>query len=275
MSYAQTPPSWPGPRSPDLPTQTMPESAFNDQVQSVGIRFGWMKAHSCPCTFAINGLNGSPNPSCNTCGGRGVYWDPPVNFSGLVTYMHTQAAPDEPGAVTSELFGHMLMAMPVLTIPHAGPYPNNESIVWSLASTFDAYVEYDATTRYDSVLVAGRQMVLPYQWGVKILSVTAYSTADNAIHAVPATAYTYANGVVTLSPSLYGLGTAYTVEYTASPILVAFNMAGGYPHVRPFAEGRSAIPRRFHLKALDAWLRERFGGESPGAGSVPLVPWGS
>ena len=281
MSYAnsQNPseylPYWPGPHLPDMPTQTMPHQVFDDQVQNVGLRFGWMKSHSCPCTYAINGKWGTPNPACQTCGGRGVYWDAPVSFSGLLTYMHTQAAPDEPGAVTSETLGHMLMASPVITIPWQGPYPDNENVVWNLASTFDAYVEYDATTRYDSVLVAGSQQVLPYQWGVKILAVAAYATGVNAIAPVASGNYSYSNGVVTLSSLVYPPGTAYTVEYTACPILVAFDRAGGYPHARPFAQGRSAIPRRFHLKALDGWLRDRFGNESPGSGTVPLVPWNS
>lgn len=266
-------PYWPGPWVPDL-TTVMPHVVFDDQVQEMGLRFGWMKSHSCPCTSAINGEYGTPNPACNTCGGRGVYWDPPINFSGLLTYMHTQAAPDEPGAITSETLGNMLLAMPVLTIPWEGPFPDYENLVWNLASTYDAYVEYDATTRYNTVLVQGRQQVLPYQWGVQILAVAAYVTGINAIAPVASGNYTYNNGVLSLS-SLYPIGTAYTVEYTASPIMIAFNMAGGYPHARPFAQGRTAIPRRFHLKALDGWLRERFGGETPGAGNVPLIPWGS
>src|SRR5208283_4955296 len=104
---------WPGPHNPDLPSQVMPEVSFDAQVQEMGLRFGWQKAHSCPCTFAINGKYGTPNPACITCGGRGIYWDKPINFLGLLTYMHTTAAPDEPGVMTDEFTGHTLMGQPV------------------------------------------------------------------------------------------------------------------------------------------------------------------
>lgn len=263
--------SWPGPYLPDLPTQVMPSVAFDGQVVEAGIRFGWMKAHSCPCTMSQNGQYGTPNPACVTCHGRGVYWDAPLNFNGLLTFMHTTAAPDEPGAMTSETLGHLLEGQPVLTIPFGGP--NNEQTVWTFASSFDAFVEYDATTRYNSVFVVGQQQALPYEWGVNILAVTAYATGTNTISQVSSTNYTLTNGVVTLNSNLYPAGTAYTVEYMASPVFIAYRPSGGVPHARPFAEGRTRIPRRFHVQVLDGWLRNRFGNESPGFGVVPPGPW--
>ena len=112
--------------------------------------------------------------------------------------------------------------------------------------------------------------VLPYQWGVQVQSVVAYDTATNSIAPVASGNWTLDDGSVILSPSsLYPPGTAYTVEYLASPVMVAYRSAGGVAHVRPFAEGRAAIPRRFHVMALDAWTRNRTGGELPGSGPLP------
>ena len=262
---------WPGSYLPDLATQAMPEIVFDAQVQQMGIRFGWLRSHSCPCVNAIGGKWGTPNPNCLTCGGRGVYWDPPLSLSAHLTYMHTTAAPDEPGAMTSETLGHLMEGMPVLTVPFGGP--ENEQTVWQLGSSFDAFVEYDAITRLDTVLVSGRQEVLPYQWGVKILQVASYATGTNSTAPVASTNYTLSNGSVILNSAVYPLGTAYTVDYTASPVLIAFRSSGGIPHARPFAQGRTRIPRRFHLQVADAWLRDRFGGELPGSGKVPICPW--
>jgi hypothetical protein len=251
----------------------MPGTAFDDQVRTVGDRFGWLKAHSCPCTYA-RGTPGSPNPGCLTCSGRGVYWDEPLDFTGLFTYMHTSSAPDEPGAMTSELLGHVLKAEPTLTIPWNGG-AGTEAIVWAEASSFDAFVWYDARTRFDTVLVVPEgpgapTNVLPYQWGTDVQCVVAYDVAANHIVPVASGNWSIASGVVALSPATsFVPGTAFTVEYFASPVMVAFRDAGGIPHVRPFAQGRAAIPRRFHLKLLDAWLRDRIGGELPGAGLVP------
>lgn len=272
--------AWPGPKLPDLPTQSMPEVMFDAQVSNMGLRFGWLKAHSCPCTYSA-GTPGSPNPQCNTCNGRGVYWDAPIDCLGHLTYMHTSAAPDEPGSHTDELTGHTLAGEPVLTIPYGldPQYPEDQTCcpasqatVWAMGSSFDCWVEYDAVTRYNTVLVQGQNMVLPYQWGVTILAVTAYATGTNAIVPVATGNYTYSNGVLELLTGLYPNGTSYTVEYTASPIHINYRVAGGVPHARPLAQGRSRIPRRFHVKNLDAWLRDRFGGELPGAGLVPPAP---
>lgn len=265
---------WPGPHVPDLPTQAMPEVVFDTQVVETGIRFGWLRAHSCPCTFAFNGKYGNPNPGCLTCGGRGIYWDPPLDFNGLLTYMHTSSAPDEPGATTNEWMGHMLEGMPTLTVPFNGT--GCEAQVWRYGSSFDAFVEYDAVTRYNTVFVSGNApgapQLLPYQWGVGIISVASYATGTNMISPVASGNWAYSAGAVTLDPTLYPTGTAYTVEYTASPVFVAFRPAGGVPHARPFAEGRTRIPRRFHLQVADAWLRDRFSGELPNSGIVPLGP---
>jgi hypothetical protein len=255
---------WPGSFLPDLPTQAMPEIAFDGQVQEAGLRLGWMKAHFCPCAYGA-GFPGSPDPKCVTCQGRGVYWDLAQEFLGYFTYMHTTSAPDEPGALTSELTGHTLYAEPTLTIPKNGFL--NESLVWHEAADFDAYVEFDALTRYNTTLVIGQNQVLPYQWGLQVTDATFYNPALHEVFSIAATGISVASGVVTISPaSAYPQGTAVTVEYFALPVYVAYRKAGGVAHTRPFAAGRTGIPRRFHLMELDVWLRARGGGESPAAG---------
>jgi len=260
---------WPGPNTPNIANQVMPAVAFNGQVASLGWRFGWMRAHTCPCAYS-NGTPGSPNPNCLTCFGRGVYWDvPPADFSGLLTFMHTAASPDEPGNVTNEIFGQVFQGEPVLTIPSDGAH--NETLVWNYASTFDAFVEYDARTRYNTTLVvsdAPSAQVLPYQWGVEILSVSAYNLSQQVTQPVPPTAWTYSNGVMALSQD-YPEGTAYTVEYFASPVWIAFRKAGGLPHARPLAANSAGTPKRFHVANLDQWLRARGGGETPAFGQIP------
>jgi hypothetical protein len=261
--------AWPGPHMPDMGTQAFPGSLFDAQQEALGLRFGWLKSYICPCSYA-GGTPGSPNPRCNTCGGRGIYWSPsPLDFRATLTFMHTSAAPDEPGAVTYENLGHVLHAEPVITIAHSGPL--NEETVWKYASSFDCFCEFDALTRFNSTLVVSdlpSSQVLPYQFGVEVLSVVAYDTVSNIIVPVPSSAWTYGNGVVTLS-SAYSEGTAYTVEYMAVPILVAYRKAGGIPHARPFASGESKVPRRMHLTLLEPWLRARGGGELPAFGVVP------
>lgn len=267
MSGGFWPNGWPGPHFPDMATQAMPETVLDAQVQMTGIRFGWMKAHTCPCTYAT-ATPGSPDPLCRTCLGRGVYWDSAVEFLGHLTYMHTSSAPDEPGAMTGEFTGHTRYAEPTLTIPRHGLL--NENLVWQEAADFDAYVQYDATTRVNTTLVAGQTEVLPYQWGLRVEAVTAYDVDAREVVTVPASGYTAtASGQVTLNPEAYSQGTAYTVEYMTLPVFVAYRKAGGVPHTRPFAAGRTGVPRRFHLMTLDQWTRAQAPGEAPMYGVVP------
>ena len=255
---------WPGPHFPDVATQSMPESVLDAQVQNLGIRLGWMKSHVCPCTYAV-GQPGSPDPGCKTCLGRGVYWDQALSFLGHITYMHTSSAPDEPGAMTGDLTGHTQYAEPTLTIPKNGNLHENQ--VWQQASDWDAFVQYDSNSRFNSTLVVGQTSILPYQWGVQVMAVTAYDVTDQIV--VPVSGYAWnPSGQVTL-PDAYDEGTAYTVEYFALSVFVAYRKAGGHPHTRPFAAGRTGVPRRFHLMVLDEWLRARGAGESPGFGQNP------
>lgn len=248
----------PQPWFPSFPYMLMPATALDGMIRNVGgVRLGWMKSHNCACTLGGQ-IPGSPNPNCNTCHGRGVYWDRWTQpFVGLITFMHTSSAPDEPGAAMDKNTGQSQYADPTLTIPYRGP--GIEHTIWREAAEFDAYVELDAIGRYSSVLMVGESPYLPYQQELDIQSVAVYNPVTQITALVPKSQYTINGGAVTLDPS-YPPGTGYTVEYNAAPVYVAFRRAGGMPHVRPFGGGTGQIPRRFRIVALDLWTRARQNG---------------
>jgi hypothetical protein len=261
----------------------MPEALLDGVINNYGIRLGWMKSHTCPCTMGSE-IPGSPDAGCLSCLGRGIYWEQPVAFSGLITYMHTSSAPDEPGFSTDTIMGQIQRAEPTLTIP---VLPNNT--IWSEASAYDAYVEYDAVTRFNTTLVVGQTSVLPYPFNVIVTGVTSWDLGTRTTTNVPgpATPMTDQNGnpildqngnIIYLSGGYvvngssvtlpnYPVGTSYVVDYTATPVYIAYRSAGGLPHTRPFGIGTGQIPRRFHIVALDVWFRSRLTGDP----SFPVI----
>lgn len=254
--------STPAPYFPDAPTITQPGTVFNAQFQNLGLNLGWLRSHTCPCSAD----SGNPDPNCLSCYGRGVYWDDPKQFLGYFVYMHTGSAPQEPGAAVSERTGLTAAAEPILSIPAAGDLAETE--VWTLASLFDAYVELDARTRYSDLVTTsdGRPMTLTNPVGATILSVRRYDTATKKSVDFPLDEVTLANGIITVDSSLDGM--SFAIEYTALPVYVAYNKVGGVIHNRPFAQGRDSLPKRFHLQALDAFLRSSTG--SGGMGQITL-----
>lgn len=242
----------------------MPEGMFDAQIANTGLRLGWMQAHTCPCTAA----NGNARPGCPVCHGRGVYWDKPLAFKGLITYMHTASAPDEPGAHTDATFGQQQRAEGTLSIPAKGD--GGETTVWKNASIFDAYVEYDAPARFNSAFVTGKPTVLPYSFGAVISSVKVYNDSTGTISDVKN--YTM-DGSSVLLPDSFAPGTKFVVEYIANPIYVAYRSAGALPHKRPFGGSISTgIPVRFRVVTLDMWLRTRFTGDGPAVPTMPTPP---
>ena len=234
---------------PDFARQLMPAPLLNAAIRNSGVRLAWMKSHVCPCTMSSD-APGSPNPSCNTCHGRGRYWDPPTApFVGLRTFMHTSEAADEPGATMDSRIGQQLHAEPTITIP------SDATPVWSEASEFDAYQEVDSLIRFETAFVVGQNTVLPYQQNLVVQSVTAYDPVAQKALSVGSGAYTVTNGQVSLIG--YPNGTAFTVMYKANPIWVAWRRAGAMPHTRPFGAGTDALPTRFRAMMLDVWLRAR------------------
>lgn len=246
-------PPFPVPFFPNFGRQLMPPELSNAMLRNNGLRLQWLPSHACPCTYST-AIPGSADPSCNTCHGRGRYWDPPQasgNFIGLITFMHTSEAADEPGVTNDPTYGQVMHAEPTITVP-SDVHP-----VWDLASEYDAYVEVDAINRFGAVLTVGASPVLPYQQNLQILSVTTYDSDAKVIVPVPAGGYVVSGSAVLLDG--YPPGTPYTVEFNASPVWIAFRRAGGLSHSRPFGDG-VALPKRYRAMQLDIWARARNNG---------------
>lgn len=233
-------------------TQVMPEGAFDGLISNYGIRFLYLRAHTCPCTQS-GSTPGAAQASCLQCHGRGIYYDQPgLPFTGLATFMHTSSAPDEPGFHIDTKIGAVQRAEPTLTIPRNGN--QYEAQVYAVSSEWDAYVELDAASRLSAVLKAGINEVLPYQQGIHVEDVTVYNAATNRAETLARSQYTVRGGVVSLNEP-FQVGTPYTVEFSAMPTYIAFRGAGGMSHTRPFGLGVSGIPKRFRLVSLDLWTR--------------------
>lgn len=241
------------PSLPPIFPYVLPPDPFNKLIGQYGVRLQWMQSHQCPCMWGGD-IPGSPVPGCNTCYGRGVYWDvPSLIFQGLLTQMKKTATPDEGGFTVDKNVGWEQNAHPVLSIPFVA------GDVWSNATDYDAFVELDAVTRYKSELTVGGITSVPYGQNLTIAAsgaVTIWNTQTKTAQFIP---YTVSGSTVTISG--YPEGTSYTIEYTAAPVYIAFRKSGGMPHVRPFGAGVVNLPRRFHLSMLDVWTRSRSSGD--------------
>ena len=244
---------FPTPLFPNFGQQLMPPMLSNQMIRNNGIRLQWLPSHACPCTFSTTIL-GSADPACNTCHGRGRYWDDPQpsgDFIGALSFMHTSEAADEPGVTTDPTYGQIMHAEPTITVP-SDVHP-----VWDLASEYDAFVELGATNRFGSVLTVGGSPVLPYQQGLEVLAVTTYDSENKVIVPLTSSSFVVSGAAVTISG--YPEGTPYTVEYNASPVWIAWRRAGGLAHSRPFGDG-VALPKRYRGMLLDIWTRARNNG---------------
>jgi hypothetical protein len=236
----------------------MPREGFEKLLGQVGIRLAWKKSHACPCTWG-GSLPGSPGHACQTCGGRGIYWDAAsASFMGLLVWQSSSLANNDLGTLEDQALGMMQRGDPSLTIPYnAGP----SGIIWQNASVFDAYVEVDSFERYTADLVVGGVTAVPYQEGLTIAASGAVSYYDTTTRlCTPVSGYTVSGANVIL-PNTFPLDTSYVVEFTANPVFIAFRRAGSMPRVRPFGAGIDALPRRFQVQTLDVWSRARI---SPG-----------
>ena len=235
---------------------SLPADPFNLLIDAYGQNLLWCKSHTCPCTAYPTATNpaGSPNPSCQTCHGRGAYWDSPVPFIGLLTFGHHESgAGIEPGAAMDPRHGNILEGQPWLSMTQAA------GVVWEEASEFDIFVESDAVTRFNTTLSAGPSGIihLPFQQSLSVAATGAVSTWNPTTASVaPVTGYTV-SGTTVVIPASYLDNTPYVVEFEAAPSYVAFRGIGGFPHTRPFVRGQMAYPRRFRLQPLDLWLREQ------------------
>ncbi len=236
----------------------MPQGGFEALLDKVGINLAWKKSHACPCSWG-GPLPGSPDPACQTCSGRGIYWDASsASFKGLLVWAASSLTPNDFGLVEDEAVGQMQRGEPTLTIPYnAGP----SGIIWQNASVFDAFVELDSFIRFTANLSVGGVTALPYQEGLSVApsgAVTYYDTTTKMSTIV--SGYTV-SGANVLLPNTFPLDTSYVVEFTANPVFVAFRRAGALPRVRPFGGPVESLPRRFQVQTLDVWSRARV---SPG-----------
>lgn len=244
---------------PSFARQLMPAPLFNAVLRNSGTRMKWMKSHVCPCTMASDSP-GSPNPTCNTCHGRGRYWDAPQGpFVLLRTFMHTSEAADEPGATMDPRMGQHLHAEPTITIG------SDVQPLWGEVSEFDAFVEVDSLLRFETALVTGDNTVLPYQQNLVIESVTAYDSINQQVSPLQLNQWVNTAGQISLIG--FPTGTAFTVSYKASPVYVAWRRSGAMAHMRPFGAGSDPLPTRVRCQWLDVWLRQR---NQTGQGASPF-----
>jgi hypothetical protein len=234
---------------PGITPWLLPKEPFEQMIAALGVRLLWLKSHTCPCSMGGQ-TPGTADPGCNTCQGLGTFWDQPFGpWTGLVTFVHMSPTPDEPGVSANTAQGNIQQGDPTLTIPASAGAP------WTDASIYDAFVEIDALSRFSANLVLGGRQSVPYQHGLSIAASGAVQVYDPvAQQAVTVAGYTV-SGATVLLPSSYQPGQAYTVEFSANPIYIAYRKSGGLPHARPF--GQVQLPKRFRLQTLDLWTRAR------------------
>lgn len=257
----------PTPFFPAINPFIMPEASFDGLLQAYGIRLLWMRSHDCPCVQG-GPIPGSADPQCQTCQGRGIYWDNPIGpFFGLMTWRNMSPMPDEFGAALHEVAGLIQHGEPTLTIPFADGFGGE---IWTTASLYDAYVEVDAIDRFRTTLNVGGIQAVPYQQGLNVPAsgaVTIYNTTTHSVSSI--SNYVVSGAAVTLDPNVYPMGTAYTVEFFANPVFVALRKAGAMPMSRPFGGNNgNNLPRRFRIQTLDLWTRAR---QFPGDASPQAV----
>lgn len=247
MSVVNTPTSL-TPMVPPI-NHGFPVGIMNRMIGQYGVRLQWMQSSQCPCVYG-GSVPGSPDHTCLSCFGKGIIWtNPGPVFTGLITYTAFGSRP--PGYNNDPRWGALLSSEPNLTVPST-----SEALpVWANASIYDAYVEIDATARLYSTLSVGGITVVPYQHSLSIAptgAVSVWNTQTQMQEFV--TDYTVNGPQVTIYG--YPEGTAYVVNFTACPVYIAYNQAGGMPHIRPFGNGVLNYPKRFKLKFLDLWIRE-------------------
>lgn len=266
-----------GPNFPNITPLILPGNPFDSAVNFYGHRTKWMQSHFCPCTNSLNSTNGQADPACQTCFGRGYYWDNPVG-PFMSRFVFTQSKIwNEPGAEDDAEGGLEQQMNASITIPFDTTKvidPTNNGYqtptgiplghIWSEASLNDAYIEIDTIMRFETTLIAGHRQVLPYQENLTIAPTGAVTTYNTFTHqVVPMTGYTI-DGAEVIPPSGTPDSQGYTVVFHASPVFVAWNRAGSYPLNRPAGGGQVNYPRTFQIQTLDTYLRAK--GISPATG---------
>ena len=200
--------------------------------------------------------------ACNVSG-TGIYWDAPsAPFMVGMSFMHMSPSPDEPGAVQNHDFGPFASQEPSVTVPYAD-INGNPLPAWQSMSVDDMLCAVDHHARFTVGLQVSGITAVPFQNNMVVAptgAVTIYNPLTFTVSVV--SGYTV-SGTSVLLPDTYPPGTGYMVEYTASPLYVAFRRAGALPHNRMFGGGIDNLPTRFRLQTLDYWTRQRVGGAVP------------
>lgn len=253
---------------PPLDPYFLPPIDFETLIGRMGQRVSWMHSYSCPCVYtqaAFQGklaIAGSPQKSCQTCFGVGIYWSlPSPLFSVGMTFRAQTPTPREPGVTTEENFGGFQMGEPSLSIPYWNPYldpgdSRQSTNAWKNASVNDMFAAVDMTARYTAMLQVGGQVNLPFQQNLSVATtgaVTVWNVPTQTV--VRPNSYTVTGPAVTLTG--YPNGTPYMVEFAAAALYVARRRAGGLPHSRPLAAGTVNEPKVFRIETLDFWTRQR------------------
>lgn len=240
------------PYYPPISPYVMPFEPFDAIIARYGIAMTWERSHQCPCIYGNFGMTGSPDPVCETCHGLGWYWEEPFGpFQGLITFIRLNPSPDEPGALMNEKWGVEIRQEPTVTIPFSA------GLVWEQASVMDRFVEVDAIDRFQTKLIKGGIVDIPYQHQLTVQPTGAVTIYDEVNHEVIIVPDYTVNGTTVSIPDSYPEGTAYTVEFTAAKTYIAWRNAGSVPHDRPF--GQVTEPKRFRFQTLDLWLRNKGG----------------
>ena len=241
---------------------------FDDSIQYAGQNMVWMKGHECPCVGDTGSPSGEVLPQCPVCFGFGTYWDNPQGpFTVLLTMMSWVSRTVTIGQEIDPEYGNIVSGDPVLTIPFT-----YSPVFWEFATTNDAVVEVDAIMRFNATLRVGQNTFIPYQYLPSFSvapsgAVVVWDPVRNT--PVSGVAYTVNGTSVTLNDTTrWPTGTAYTVDYMASPFYVLFKHMGGLSHRRPFGQGGN-YPVRVRIQILDIWANRNKMGSSkniPGAG---------
>ncbi len=276
---AYPPPSGPSPTSPWWYPSTVfppalyqfPNERFNIFLQQFGVPVFWMKGHLCACIdddteFSPSGIDvkqkGSPSPYCQTCGGRGIYWE---NAQGpyLIAFQYPKLF-DVQGTSIDSVLGILENGIVPIIIP------SNAQPMWQEINTYDAVVAQGTDMRFHSSLRVGYEETLPYFWNVNVNTsgVTIYDSANTKTVPVPPENVVINGDKVTITG--YPKGTSYVVDYMAWPIYVVFGNMGGMTQPFPLLNNLT-YPRMTVVKLLDLWTREGFGNLAQSTPQNPPV----
>ena len=248
----------------------LPTDPFNKIIGAFGENLGWCKSHTCACVNFRTDMSpvGSPNPSCLTCQGRGIYWDAQINFIGLMTLTHQGAGGVEPGQRMDEKLGPIIGGEPWVTIT------SDAGVVWNEVGEYDIMIQTNSIVRMNSTLNSGPsgEIYLPYQQGLYVAPSGAVTTWDPMTSQVtPVTGY-YVSGATVTIPPTYTPNTPYVVEFQAALSYVCFRPEGGMAQNRPFIQGTVSFPKRFRLEPLDLWMRDGVQNNWGTPGQISLIP---